>query len=70
MFFCAIILVSAALAVLLSPSYIETSAFDAGEICLAPGLDTGMMLMASGLSLMILFGVGVVVALALYSGRI
>jgi NADH-quinone oxidoreductase subunit N len=67
MFFCAIILVSAALAVLLSPSYIETSAFDAGEYyALLLASATGMMLMASGLSLMILFLALELLSLSLY----
>jgi len=67
MFFCAIILVSAALSVLLSPSYIETSAFDAGEYyALLLASATGMMLMASGLSLMILFLALELLSLSLY----
>jgi NADH-quinone oxidoreductase subunit N len=67
MFFNYSILISAALAVLISPSYIRTSAFDPGEYyALLLGAVLGMMLMAAGLSLMVLFIALELLSLALY----
>lgn len=67
MFFNYTILISAALAVLISPSYIVTSAFDPGEYyALLLAAATGMMLMAAGLSLMILFLALELLSLSLY----
>lgn len=66
-FFDYIILLSTALAILLSPSYIETSAFDAGEYyALLLASATGMMLMAAGTSFMVLFLALELLSLALY----
>ncbi|HEX6510260.1 MAG TPA: NADH-quinone oxidoreductase subunit N [Chloroflexota bacterium] len=66
-FFYAIILVSAGLAVLLSPSYIGVSEFDAGEyFALLLASATGMMLMAGGTSFMILFLALELLSLSLY----
>jgi NADH-quinone oxidoreductase subunit N len=66
-FFNGIILISAALAVLLSESYVETSSFDAGEYyALLLASTVGMMLMAAGNSLMILFLALELLSLALY----
>ncbi len=67
MFFDFSILISAALAVLISPGYISTSAFDSGEYyALILGAVLGMMLMAAGLSLMVLFIALELLSLALY----
>lgn len=67
MFFNYTILISAGLAVLISPGYIRTSAFDPGEyFALLLGAVLGMMLMASGLSLMVLFIALELLSLALY----
>jgi NADH-quinone oxidoreductase subunit N len=67
MFFNFSILISAALAVLISPSYISRSAFDSGEYyALLLGAVLGMMLMAAGLSLMVLFIALELLSLSLY----
>ncbi|HEX8917082.1 MAG TPA: NADH-quinone oxidoreductase subunit N, partial [Chloroflexota bacterium] len=67
MFFNYVILISAALAVLLSPSYISTSHFDAGEYyALVLASATGMMLLASAQSLMVIFIAIELLSLALY----
>jgi NADH-quinone oxidoreductase subunit N len=67
MFFNYIILISAALAILMSLSYIRTSVFDAGEyyaLLLASAL--GMMLMAAGISFLVLFLALELLSLSLY----
>lgn len=62
-----VILLSAALAILLSPTYIQTSALDAGEYyALLLASTTGMMLMAAGNSFMVLFIAVELLSLALY----
>lgn len=67
LFFNFTILISAALAVLISPSYISTSAFDPGEYyALVLGAVLGMMLMAAGLNLMVLFIALELLSLSLY----
>ena len=67
LFFNFIILVSAALAVALSSSYIETSHFDAGEYyALLMASATGMMLMAAATSFMTIFLALELLSLALY----
>ena len=67
MFFNYVILVSTLLAVLLSPSYIKTSHFDAGEYyALLLASAVGMMLMAAGTSLMVLFLALELLSLSLY----
>jgi NADH-quinone oxidoreductase subunit N len=67
MFFDYTILLSAALAVLLSPSYIERSSLDAGEYyALLLASCAGMMLMAAGTSFMTLFLAVELLSLALY----
>ena len=67
MFFNYVILVAAALAVLLSPSYIRTSAFDPGEYyALVLAATAGMMLMAAGTNLMVLFIALELLSLSLY----
>lgn len=67
MFFNYVILVAAALAVLLSPSYIRTSAFDSGEYyALVLAATAGMMLMAAGTNLMVLFIALELLSLSLY----
>jgi NADH-quinone oxidoreductase subunit N len=67
LFFEAIILVAGALAVLLSPSYILNSEFDPGEFfALLLASATGMMLMASGTSFMVLFLALELLSLSLY----
>ncbi|GAC1508912.1 MAG: NADH-quinone oxidoreductase subunit N [Chloroflexota bacterium] len=67
MFFNAIILLSLALAILLSPDYIERSAFDPGEYyALLLASASGMMLMAAGLSFMVLFIALELLSLSLY----
>lgn len=67
MFFNYVILISAGLAVLISPSYIETSTFDAGEYyALVLAATTGMMLMAAALSFMVIFVALELFSLALY----
>jgi NADH-quinone oxidoreductase subunit N len=66
-FFDAIIVVAAVLAVLLSPSYISVSEFDPGEFyALLLASATGMMLMAGGTSFMILFLALELLSLSLY----
>lgn len=66
-FFNGTILLSAALAILLSPSYIEASSFDAGEFyALLLASTTGMMLMASATSLIMLFLALELLSLSLY----
>jgi NADH-quinone oxidoreductase subunit N len=66
-FFDFIILLSAALAILLSSSFIQTSTFDPGEYyALLLASATGMMLMAAGTSLMVLFLALELLSLALY----
>ncbi|MDQ2745511.1 MAG: NADH-quinone oxidoreductase subunit N [Chloroflexota bacterium] len=67
MYFNYIILLSGALAVLLSPSYIATSHFDPGEYyALLLGAVTGMMLMAAGTNFMVLFLAIELLSLSLY----
>ncbi|MBV9281004.1 MAG: NADH-quinone oxidoreductase subunit N, partial [Chloroflexi bacterium] len=67
MFFNYVILISAFLAILLSPSYIQTSFFDAGEYyALLLASTTGMMLMAAGTSFMVLFLALEILSLSLY----
>jgi NADH-quinone oxidoreductase subunit N len=67
MFFNYTILLSAALAVLLSPTYIQHSALDAGEYyALLLASCAGMMLMAAGTSFMTLFLAVELLSLALY----
>jgi NADH-quinone oxidoreductase subunit N len=66
-FFYYIILLSAALAVLLSSEYVKTSHFDPGEYyALLLASATGMMLMASAMSFMIIFLAIELLSLALY----
>jgi NADH-quinone oxidoreductase subunit N len=66
-FFYGVILISAALAVLLSESYVERSSFDAGEYyALLMASAVGMMLMAGGNSFMTLFIGLELLSLALY----
>ncbi|MGH2408973.1 MAG: NADH-quinone oxidoreductase subunit N, partial [Chloroflexota bacterium] len=66
-FFDYIILLSCVLTILLSPSYIRNSEFDAGEFyALLLASATGMMLMAAGTSFMILFIALEILSLALY----
>lgn len=66
-FFDGVIILSAVLAVLLSESYIHTSSFDPGEYyALLLASSVGMMLMAAGNSLMILFLALELLSLALY----
>jgi NADH-quinone oxidoreductase subunit N len=66
-FFDAIILLAAALAVLLSPSYIAVSEFDPGEFyALLLASAVGMMLMAGGTSFMLLFLALELLSLSLY----
>lgn len=66
-FFDYIILLSAALAILLSPAYVDTLSFDAGEYyALLLASATGMMLMAAGNSFMVLFLALEILSLALY----
>jgi NADH-quinone oxidoreductase subunit N len=66
-FFDFIILLCALLAILLSPSYIETSAFDAGEYyALLLASSTGMMLIAAAQSFMVVFISLEILSLALY----
>ncbi len=67
MYFNYTILLSGVLAVLLSPSYIRTSHFDPGEYyALILAAITGMMLMAAGTSLMVLFLALELLSLSLY----
>ena len=67
MFFNYIILISAALAVLMSQSYIHLSDFDPGEYyALLLASATGMMLMAAGMNFMVLFLALELLSLALY----
>ena len=66
-FFDAVILLAAVLAVLLSPSYISRSEFDPGEFyALLLASTVGMMLMAGGTSFMILFLALELLSLSLY----
>jgi NADH-quinone oxidoreductase subunit N len=66
-FFAFVILLCALLAILLSPSYIETSAFDAGEYyALLLASSTGMMLIAAAQSFMVIFIALEILSLALY----
>lgn len=66
-FFDGVIILCAVLAVLLSESYIHTSAFDPGEYyALLLTSSVGMMLMAAGNSLMILFLALELLSLSLY----
>ncbi len=67
LYFDYIILICAVLAILLSPTFIQTSSFDAGEYyALLLASTTGMMLMASGISFMILFIALELLSLSLY----
>lgn len=67
MFFNYVILISAILAILMSPSYIQTSTFDPGEYyALMLAAVAGMMLMAAGISFMVLFIALELLSLALY----
>jgi NADH-quinone oxidoreductase subunit N len=67
LYFDFIILASAALAILLSATYIQNSTFDPGEYyALLLASCTGMMLMASGNSFMVLFIALELLSLALY----
>lgn len=67
LFFNYAILLSAALATLISQNYIRVSAFDAGEYyALLLGAVLGMMLMAAGLSLMVIFIALELLSLSLY----
>lgn len=67
MYFNYTILLSGALAVLMSPSYIGTSHFDPGEYyALVLAAITGMMLMAAGTNLMVLFLALELFSLSLY----
>lgn len=67
MFFNYVILISAALAVLMSPSFMETSDFDPGEYyALILAAATGMMLMAAGINFMVLFIALELLSLSLY----
>ncbi len=67
MFFNYVILLSLALAILMSPGAIRVSAFDPGEYyALLLSAATGMMLMAAGLSLMVLFIALELLSLSLY----
>jgi len=67
MFFAYIVLISAALAVLMSTSYIVTSHFDPGEYyALLLAAATGMILMAAGTNLMVLFLALELLSLSLY----
>jgi len=66
-FFDYVILLSAFLAVLLSPSYIERSGFDPGDYyALLLASTTGMMLMAASISLIMIFLSLELLSLALY----
>lgn len=66
-FFDFIILISGALAILLSPSYIRYSHFDPGEYyALILASAVGMMLMAAAISLMVIFIALELLSLALY----
>jgi NADH-quinone oxidoreductase subunit N len=66
-FFDYVVLLCALLAILLSPSYIETSAFDAGEYyALLLASATGMMLIAAAQSFMVVFIALEILSLALY----
>ncbi len=66
-FFNFALLISSALAILLSPPYIRTSHFDPGEFfALILFATAGMMLMASGINLIVLFLAIELLSLALY----
>jgi NADH-quinone oxidoreductase subunit N len=66
-FFNFALLVSAALVVLIAPSYVRTSHFDPGEFyALILFATTGMMLMAAGTNLMVLFLAFEMLSLSLY----
>lgn len=67
MFFNFVILASAGLAVLLSPSYIRTSVFDEGEFyALVLAATVGMMLVAAAINFMIIFLGIEILSLSLY----
>lgn len=67
MFFNYVILMAAALAVLMSPSYIQMSDFDAGEYyALLLASTCGMMLMAAGTNFMVIFLALELLSLSLY----